>query len=192
MGRIDLRDIADRPVDVVPPQSAAAGRYEAIGAGAARRGVPCRHSARLGCESPGLWTAEGLEAAAPRGTPGRPLHGRAVDAGDGPARREPWPGVGDHHPGGHAGRPAGRSRRSPVSRRLVHATGTVKLTPTTAHVGRCRGVGRVKPLPRRSIQRTRACAGVDVAGANARDGDDDNGLVITMNSSPPTRKRIAC
>ena len=28
--------------------------------------------------------------------------------------------------------------------------GTVKLTPTTAHVGRCRGLGRVRPLPRRS------------------------------------------
>jgi hypothetical protein len=44
-------------------------------------------------------------------------------------------------------------------RRSEHA-GTVKLVPTTAHLERCSGAERVRPLPRRSTYRTRASAEV--------------------------------
>ena len=56
---------------------------------------------------------------------------RAADARDGAARRRPRPRVGDHHAAGRGGRPAGRSRRSPVYARRGRISSGSRISPTS-------------------------------------------------------------
>src|SRR5207249_4741278 len=89
-GRVDLRSIADRPVDVLRAQGARARANARCTAPAARSRAQCRHPTHLGRELPGLRRAQGVAATEPRADRGRPLYRRASDA------RPRVKGVGHH------------------------------------------------------------------------------------------------
>ena len=63
-----------------------------------RYGAVPRDPPRVRGALPRLWRAPGVAAARARGHHGRPLHGRAADAADGPAWRGPGPQHADHRP----------------------------------------------------------------------------------------------
>ena len=91
-------------VDPVPPGSRCPGHRQGsrsssrFGPGATRYGAVPRDPPRVRGEFPRLWRAQGVAAARAPGHHGRPLHGRAADAADGPAWRGPGPPHADHRP----------------------------------------------------------------------------------------------
>ena len=88
-GRADLPCPADRPIHLPRARRKAAGSDTPVGAGAAGRRPEARGRARIRRELRGLRRAQGLAADDAGRLSGRPLHSRAVDAGDGLGRGDP-------------------------------------------------------------------------------------------------------
>ena len=103
-GRVDLQSPADRPIDVSPPSSPAGRADASISTCPSPRHTASCDSARVGRESSGLRSAQGVEAVEARGSPRRALHRGPPDACHGPARRCARTRVDHDDPRGYRGR----------------------------------------------------------------------------------------